>query len=101
MSEHLRGWPIEQDDSGQWIYSDTREPTADTWKDRQCGHCHLPRTPEGHDGCLGTLPGITNACCGHGIKTAAYLQFLDGEILRGIEALNKICELQLVPKDLI
>ena len=32
-------------------------------------------TKEGHDGCLGTLPGIMNACCGHGDIDEAYVQF--------------------------
>lgn len=41
-----------------------------------CGHCGLDATPEGHDGCLGTLPGdVMNACCGHGNNDSAYIQF--------------------------
>lgn len=44
-----------------------------------CGHCGLSRTPEGHDGCIGTLPGVTNACCGHGgTAEGAYVQFSFG-----------------------
>lgn len=33
-----------------------------------CGKCKLKPSPEGHDGCLGTLQDsrIMNACCGHG-----------------------------------
>jgi len=40
-----------------------------------CGHCNLKRTTEGHDGCIGTLPNVMNACCGHGEIKAAYIQF--------------------------
>lgn len=41
-----------------------------------CDHCWLGPTPEGHDGCLGTLPGpIMNACCGHGNSSQAYIQY--------------------------
>lgn len=40
-----------------------------------CGHCGLKRTPEGHDGCIGTLEGVMNACCGHGEDKVAYVQF--------------------------
>lgn len=33
-----------------------------------CRHCQMERTPEGHDPCLGTLPGVQYACCGHGTR---------------------------------
>jgi hypothetical protein len=55
-----------------------------------CGHCGIKRTPEGHDGCIGTLPNIMNACCGHGENKAAYVQFLGKERLEGKEALDYI-----------
>jgi ribosomal protein L37AE/L43A len=43
---------------------------------QRCGHCKKSKTPEGHDGCLGTLPGdVMNACCGHGEKVGAYIQY--------------------------
>jgi hypothetical protein len=54
---------------------------SDTEVSKQtCGQCHIDRTPEGHDGCLGTLPGnIMNACCGHkGHAEGAYIQY--GEV---------------------
>lgn len=52
-----------------------------------CGHCGLARTPEGHDGCLGTLPDVMNACCGHGGQAeGAYVQFLDGTRIADDEA---------------
>ena len=40
-----------------------------------CGHCGKKRTAHGHDGCVGTLKGVTNACCGHGEDRMAYVQF--------------------------
>lgn len=44
-----------------------------------CAKCGLPPTDDGHDGCLGTLPGpIMNACCGHGSDQQAYIQYNDG-----------------------
>ena len=73
-----RGHPITQVASDTWVYSDTREPVADN-PNRDCGHCGLPNTPEGHDGCLGTIPGAMNACCGHGNQGAAYVQLETGE----------------------
>ena len=53
---------------------------------RACGHCGLANTSEGHDGCLGTLPGVSNACCGHGVVGDAYVQYEDGRVLRGYDA---------------
>lgn len=41
----------------------------------KCLHCGLNRTPEGHDGCIGTLENVMNACCGHGRPKEAYIQF--------------------------
>lgn len=40
-----------------------------------CLHCKKHRTPEGHDGCIGTLKNVMNACCGHGETKHAYIQF--------------------------
>jgi hypothetical protein len=66
---------------GEWFYVHTLQPTADMWEDLPCGHCGLHFTPEGHDGCLGTIPGVMNACCGHGNPKHAYIQLLNGTIL--------------------
>lgn len=55
-----------------------------------CGYCGFNNTPEGHDWCLRTLIGTMNACCGHGDKNQAYIQFLDGECVRKQDALDII-----------
>lgn len=47
-----------------------------------CVKCGKLPTKEGHDACLGTLPGVTDACCGHGVKEA-YIIFENGIIIRG------------------
>jgi hypothetical protein len=47
-----------------------------------CPHCGLSRTVEGHDGCLGTLPGVQAACCGHGVEDG-YVLFDTGKVIRG------------------
>jgi hypothetical protein len=57
-----------------------------------CGYCGIHRTLEGHDGCIGTLPNVMNACCGHGEKEAAYVQFWDKKRIAGNEALRYIKE---------
>lgn len=90
---HLRGHPIEWDALRQhWVYSDTRQPTTETWKERACGHCGEHETPEGHDACLGTLPPhlVMNACCGHGRESQAYVQYRDGLLVEGRQALEAI-----------
>jgi len=54
----------------------------------QCAHCGLMPSHEGHDGCLGTLPGaIWNACCGHGRVSMAYIQYVGGSSVSGNAAL--------------
>ncbi len=47
-----------------------------------CVKCGKLPTKEGHDACLGTLPGVTDACCGHGV-TESYIIFENGMIIRG------------------
>lgn len=89
----FRGHAIELDEpGGRWVYCDTGEPTVDTWRERGCGHCGQHNTPEGHDACLGELPGVLNACCGHGEQSVAYVQFEGGGELRGRKALDYFAE---------
>ena len=53
-----------------------------------CGKCKKGPTKEGHDGCLGILPGpIMNACCGHGNDDQAYIQYWGGKRIAGGEAI--------------
>lgn len=88
---HFRGYEIELVD-GEWYFCDTKEPVAETWEKRACGHCGKYNTTEGHDGCLGTLPGVMNACCGHGRTNEAYVQLWDGYSIHGENAI-KIMEI--------
>ncbi len=72
-----------------WRYSDTKQNVSENQR-RKCGHCENEETKEGHDACLGTLPGIMNACCGHGVEGDAYVQYPSGDCMRGIEAVEAI-----------
>lgn len=83
----LRGHDIEYINN-QWVYSDTKEPTKFKYKERPCGNCGKPYTQEGHDACLGILKGVMNACCGHGDTDSAYVQFLDGFVISGDDAIK-------------
>lgn len=87
MKSKLRGHPIVHVDEG-WLYVDTMTPTAGN--ERSCGHCEKSNTEEGHDGCLGTLPNVKNACCGHGVINEAYIQYWDNNCIRGGEAIQEI-----------
>lgn len=46
-----------------------------------CKTCGCVPTIEGHDGCLGRLPGVAFACCGHGIEEG-YVMWKDGITVR-------------------
>ena len=78
---------------GEWVYEDTR--TATVGEDRCCAACGEGRTKEGHDGCLGTIKGAKNACCGHGDAEDAYLQYEDGSCIRGNEALALMLKIKV------
>ena len=80
----LRGHSIVFVD-GKWLYEDTM--TATVGNERPCGHCGMSNTKEGHDGCLGTIPNIMNACCGHGKISDAYIQYWNGSNIRGKNAI--------------
>ena len=65
---YTRGHEIEYQDEWVYsdtIYSDTRELASN---ERPCVRCGRMPTKEGHDACLGTLPGVKHACCGHGVE---------------------------------
>lgn len=51
----------------------------------RCDHCGATM-PEGPDACIGLLPGVIEACCGHGIVADAYVTLVSGVVLRGVEA---------------
>jgi len=49
----------------QWVYSDNKTPIS---TERPCIRCGMMPTTEGYDACLGYIPGVTSACCGHGVE---------------------------------
>jgi hypothetical protein len=76
--------------NGVFVYKDNLKPVSETWETKNCGHCNLPFTKEGHDGCIGILPSVLNACCGHGNINDAYVQFEDSSVIRGQKAIDHI-----------
>lgn len=85
-STHHRGHPITLT-GDTWVYSDTGEPVPDN-PTRRCGHCQRPNRDDGHDACLGVLPGVRNACCGHGDLPAAYVQTESGALAGALRDLG-------------
>lgn len=84
----IRGHAIYWDERHKiWRFDDTHEPTETTWFDRPCGYCGLYGNSNNGDvdPCLGFLPGVTNACCGHGDPEESYICFQGGLVIRGFE----------------
>lgn len=67
--------------SERWVFTDTGKPVGD----RVCEHCKAFVSSIKPDPCLGKLPGVKYACCGHGNKNLAYVVFENGIIIRGFE----------------
>ena len=53
--------------SGRWIYADTGAVYDDS---RPCVRCGRMPLSDGEDACLGHIPGVASACCGHGVEEA-------------------------------
>lgn len=77
---HIHGVPVTFDEEkDRWVYV---EDGVDAWDNpRECPKCNKLPTPEGHDACLGTLPGVKFACCGHGVHHG-YIYFENEVVIR-------------------
>lgn len=60
--------------------------------DIPCVKCGRPPTPEGYDACLGFLPAVESACCGHGEGEGYYI------FKREVRGLKEIEELVAIQK---
>ncbi|MDY6796983.1 MAG: hypothetical protein SWK76_17125 [Actinomycetota bacterium] len=47
------------------VYADNKVPVFE--EERPCVRCGRMPTEGGADACLGNIPGVTGACCGHGV----------------------------------
>jgi len=65
-------------DSKRWVYSDNLHPAGY----RTCNHCGKFVSSISLDPCLGKLPGVKYACCGHGDSEKSYIMFENGIIVR-------------------
>lgn len=75
---YLNGNEIYYDlDLEKWFYIDGSK----TDKIRPCPKCNKLPDENGHDACLSKLPGVKNACCGHGVEDG-YIMFENGITIR-------------------
>ena len=82
-----RGHSIIWDDAKeQWFFQDDMSPLPSHGGEiRSCVKCDklFEGSYEGDpDPFLGNLPGVNNACCGHGDHSEAYIRFTNGVIIR-------------------
>lgn len=77
----LRGHPLVWLDD-RWVYEDDHaELPSRGGKIRPCKKCGA-LFPQGEvDPCLGLLPGVQSACCGHGLRPGSYVHFTTGVVL--------------------
>lgn len=77
MPNYYRGWEIYWDADGETIRYRHNGDVFDRHDGMPCKTCGALPTLEGHDGCLGILPGVKYACCGHGVCDG-YILFENG-----------------------
>lgn len=90
----FRGYEIESANGNGFVFCDNGQLVEKTWEERPCGHCLCMSTKDGHDACLGTIPGVINACCGHGNANEAYVQLAYGVAVYGQSAKILCAELK-------
>jgi hypothetical protein len=59
------------DDSLIYKYEDGE--VCDWDNPRVCPKCKMMKDKDGYDHCLGYLPGVAHACCGHGVVGREYV----------------------------
>lgn len=74
-------------EGGYWVWSDNEEPIKDN--PRPCKKCRIMIADGEADPCLGVLPGVVNACCGHGVREQAYVMFENGQVVRGFKTIQR------------
>jgi len=71
----------------KWLFEDTMEPVhgygGEIRPCKKCGKLFEGSYMGDEDPCLGKLPGVDNACCGHGEPREAYIRFKNGTVIKG------------------
>lgn len=82
---HIKGWATYRDKEYNLRYIDTNNKIEEEFGRpcRKCGRYSYPGKEENgfwiedYDSCLGQLPNVKHACCGHGISDG-YILFENG-----------------------
>lgn len=85
---HRRGNLMRMFDDRRWRWADNGRfagSMASRFGDRPCVSCKREAASDGHDPCLGRIPGAKAACCGHGGTVQPYIMWEDGSVQRGQE----------------
>lgn len=72
---YVRGNPVYWDGIA-WCFLDGVPIEAE---ERPCVVCHVTVGRDDPDPCIGMLPGVTSACCGHGVESL-FIVF-DGDLV--------------------
>lgn len=86
---YMKGYPTFYDKKGVFRWLDTGKKVISS-NERSCNYCKQcsiidKKTGADYDACLGKLPGVSNACCGHGSGNG-YIQFKNGTIITLIKS---------------
>jgi hypothetical protein len=74
----------------KWLYQDNMKPIPGYGGElRPCKKCNSVHGFHESDKCLGNLPGVDNACCGHGVRKESYIRFTNGIVVNGFEIQQK------------
>ena len=97
---YFRGHPVVcfAGEAGE-CYADDLTPTVDeagVSAERPCVQCGLLAAPDGPDPCLGMLPEVKAACCGHGVDEP-YVLMGHGTV-RGPQALDYFAHYGVGPR---
>ena len=84
---YFRGHKIVYDSVKRfWVYEDTGERAevgVEVRPCKKCGRTFEGSNPGDADPCLGELPGVDSACCGHGERDRSYIRFNNGVVVKG------------------
>ena len=90
VNGYHRGYNIYADNGQPWRYTEDDKLVAKVEKPCfRCGHVHAKEAP---DRCIGHLPGVLTACCGHGEPQKAYIKFKNGARIDGEHEVRKWIE---------
>lgn len=71
-----KAYRFAKDDSLYIRFDDNDEVVEKTEVELECPKCEM-KIEDDADPCLGYLPGVRNACCGHGVHEG-YIEFENG-----------------------